>query len=153
MHDHNFAFFERTMTPNQIKLINDSWAKLSWQSPKLVESFHVHLFNVDHDAQSLFSGDKSKKTTGMMAMIDVAVGLLNQWELFIRALQRFGQRHVAYGVLPSHYVGFGEAFMLTLREFLGSEFTPDIQDAWREFYNLMIKSMIEGAQQPGQTAT
>jgi hemoglobin-like flavoprotein len=133
------------MTQNQIELISDSWSKLSWQSPKLVASFHVHLFNVDHDAQSLFSGDKGEKVTGMMKMIDVAVGLLDQWELFIRSLREFGQQHLAYGVLESHYLGFGEALMLTLGEFLGPEFTPDTQDAWEKFYGLMAKSMIEGS--------
>jgi nitric oxide dioxygenase len=90
-------------------------------------------------------GEKGAKVTGMMKVIDVAVGLLDQWELFIRALRDFGRRHVAYGVLEVHYQGFGEALMLTLGEYLGPDFTPDTQDAWSVFYGLMTESMIEGS--------
>lgn len=133
------------MTPTQIDLIRSSWARLAWQSSQLVASFHVHLFNVDHEAQSLFVGDRGAKVTGMMKVIDVAVGLLDQWELFVRALRDFGQRHVGYGVQEVHYLGFGEALMLTLGEFLGPEFTPETRDAWTAFYGRMTQSMIEGS--------
>lgn len=133
------------MTQTQIDLIRDSWSKVSWQSPKLVSRFHVHLFNVDHEAQSLFVSGNSNKVTGMMMVIDVAVGMLDQWEHFVQALRDFGRRHVAYGVAESHYVGFGEALMLTLRDFLGAEFTPETQAAWRAFYQRMTQSMLEGS--------
>ena len=133
------------MTPTQIKLISESWEELSWKTPNFVASFHVHLFNVDHEAQSLFSSGKGEKIAGMMKVIDVAIGLLDQWELFTRSLREFGQRHIAYGVLESHYLGFGDAFMLTLDEFLGSDFTPETRDAWQDFYRLMTKSMIKGS--------
>lgn len=133
------------MTHNQIELISNSWSKVAWQSPELVSRFHIHLFNRDHEAQSLFVSDNGAKVTGMMKVIDVAIGLLNQWELFVRSLRDFGRRHVAYGVRESHYLGFGDALMLTLGEFLGPDFTPDTQDAWAEFYGLMSQSMIEGS--------
>jgi hemoglobin-like flavoprotein len=129
----------------QIELINRSWSQLAWNSPKLLSSFHIHLFNVDPDAQSLFVGDKGQKVTGMMSTIDVAVGLLEHWDLFTRKLRDFGKRHAGYGVVDLHYLGFGEALMLTLGEYLGADFTPDTQDAWRAFYGLMAKSMIEGS--------
>lgn len=133
------------MTQTQIDLIRDAWSKLSWQSPQLVSSFHVHLFNVDHEAQSLFVSGNSEKVTGMMMVIDVAVDMLDEWDEFVQTLNDFGRRHRAYGVAASHYAGFGDALMLTLGEFLGSEFTPDAQDAWNGFYQRMAKSMLDGA--------
>lgn len=133
------------MTQNQIDLIRDSWSKVSWQSPQLVASFHVHLFNVDHEAQSLFVSGNSNKVTGMMMVIDVAVGMLDQWENFVQTLRDFGRRHVVYGVSESHYAGFGDALLLTLRELLGSEFTHEAQAAWRAFYQRMTHSMLEGS--------
>jgi nitric oxide dioxygenase len=110
------------MTRNQIELISHSWSKVAWQSPGMVSKFHIHLFNRDHEAQSLFVSDNGAKVTGMMKVIDVA-----------------------YGVLDSHYPGFGDALMLTLGGFLGPDFTPDTQDAWAEFYGLITQSMIEGS--------
>lgn len=133
------------MTQSQIDLIRDSWSKVSWQSPQLVSSFHLHLFNVDHEAQSLFVSGNSNKVTGMMMVIDVAVGMLDQWEHFVQALRDFGHRHVAYGVSESHYAGFGQALFLTLREFLGASFTQETQEAWRAFYQRMTHAMLEGA--------
>jgi nitric oxide dioxygenase len=133
------------LNPIQIDLINRSWGQLEWKSPRLLSSFHIHLFNVDPDAQTLFVGDKGQKVTGMMSTIDVAVGLLEHWDLFTRKLRDFGRRHIGYGVQELHYAGFGEALMLTLGEFLGPDFTPDTQDAWRAFYDLMTQSMIEGS--------
>lgn len=133
------------LTPHQIDLVTQSWSKIAWQSSTLVSKFHVHLFNRDHEAQSLFVTDNGHKVTGMMKVIDVAIGLLDQWELFGRSLRDFGRRHVAYGVQEVHYRGFGDALMLTLGEILGPEFTADTQEAWAAFYDLMAQSMIEGS--------
>ena len=95
------------MIHNQIPLVKNSWAQLAWQSPNMVSSFHVHLFNVDHEAQALFTSGKGEKITGMMMAIDVAVGMLDQWEQFVQTLHDFGRRHIAYGVQERHYEGFG----------------------------------------------
>lgn len=133
------------MNPHQIELISQSWSKVAWQSSDLVSRFHINLFNVDYAAQSLFVSDNGNKVTGMMKLIDVAVGLLDQWELIVRALRELGQKHKAYGVLEPHYPSFGGALMLTLAEILGPEFTPDTRDAWAEFYELITRSMIEGS--------
>ena len=133
------------MTPYQIELISKSWSKVAWLSSDFVSRFHVHLFNVDFAAQSLFVTENGNKVTGMMKLIDVSVGLLDQWELIVRTLRELGQRHKAYGVLEPHYPSFGDALLLTLGEILGPEFTPDTREAWAEFYRLITYSMVEGS--------
>jgi hemoglobin-like flavoprotein len=126
-------------------LIRNSWEGLAWESPQMVERFHVHLFNVDPEIQAIFSSANLGKVTGIMRFFDVAVGLLDQPELLRSVLLEYGRKHVTYGVLQSHYLGFGDALQLTLGEALGPKFTVEAQDAWSEFYHDISKVMIDGA--------
>jgi hemoglobin-like flavoprotein len=108
----------------------------------MVKKFHVHLFNSDPDAQSLFVGQNVDRITGILKFFDVAVGLLDDWNLLTEVLREMGVRHQNYGVMQSHYIGFGEALLLTLGDALGSKFTVDIQDAWHQFYRQMADLMV-----------
>lgn len=131
------------MNKNNIALVQNSWAKVTWDSPKLVSIFHIELFNRDHEAQALFVGEKGNKVTGMMRAIDVAIHNLHDWESFTPFLQDFGRRHIAYGVLESHHQSFCDALLSTLEQMSGDKLTPDTREAWIDLYQAMEKIMVD----------
>ena len=131
------------MNKRNIELVQDSWAKVAWNSPRLVSIFHVELFNRDHEAQALFVGDKSNRVKGMMKAIDVAINNLDDWDSFTPFLQDFGRRHRAYGVLESHYRSFCEALLSTLEQMSTGKLAPDTREAWIDLYQSMEQIMVD----------
>ncbi len=131
------------MNKRNIELVKDSWAKVAWDSPRLVSIFHVELFNRDHEAQALFVGERGNRVTGMMKAIDVAIHNLDDWESFTPFLQDFGRRHNAYGVLESHHRSFCDALLSTLGQMSGGSLAPDTRDAWIDLYQTMEKIMTD----------
>ena len=85
------------MDQNTKDLIRASWSKLTWNSPLLVERFHVHLFNADPEAQMVFTSEKLNRVTGIMRFFDVAVGLLEDFELLEKVILDYGRTHKSYG--------------------------------------------------------
>ena len=140
------------MDQNKKDLIRASWSKLAWSSPRLVERFHVHLFNVDPEAQMVFSAENLNRVTGIMRFFDVAVGLLDELELLEKVISDFGRKHSSYGVVDSHYAGFGDALQRTIGEAMGDEFTLEMQFAWAEFYQNIADLMVRGANDQGWSA-
>jgi hemoglobin-like flavoprotein len=133
------------MDQNTKDLVRTSWSKLTWNSPLLVERFHVHLFNVDPEAQMVFSAENLNRVTGIMRFFDVAVGLLDEFELLEKVILDFGRKHNSFGVVDSHYAGFGDALQRTIGEAMGDEFTLEMQFAWAEFYQNIADRMVRGA--------
>jgi len=139
------------MDQNTKDLVRASWSKLTWNSPRLVERFHVHLFNVDPEAQMVFSAENLNRVTGILQFFDVAVGLLDELELLEKVILDFGRKHNSYGVVDSHYAGFGDALQRTIGEAMGHDFTLEMQFAWAEFYQNIADMMVRGAIDHGRS--
>ena len=61
----------------------------------------------------------------------------------VPVLQQLGRRHVAYGVTEAQYAVVGAAFLDTLAEVLGADFTDARREAWTAVYGLMARTMID----------
>jgi hemoglobin-like flavoprotein len=58
-----------------------------------------------------------------------------------------GQRHVEYGVKPSHYPTVRTALLNTFGVLLGDRFDLATREAWILAYNLIAECMLSGAAQ------
>jgi len=52
---------------------------------------------------------------------------------------------VQYGVLPQHYPMVGSSLLKAFEVSLGTAWTPDVQQAWTEAYEVVAQLMLEGA--------
>jgi hemoglobin-like flavoprotein len=59
-----------------------------------------------------------------------------------RELESIWVSHERYGVKDEMYPWVGDALIETLREALGAEFTPEIEQNWREAYALLAKALV-----------
>ena len=57
------------------------------------------------------------------------------------SIDKLGRRHDVRGIKQAHYELVGQAFLLTLKQALGDEFTEELKQYWGEFY-LMVQSMM-----------
>merc|ERR1712217_336307 len=59
-------------------------------------------------------------------------------------LRELGMRHINYGLVEVYYEKAGEALLFTLRQFLGSSFTPDVEQAWKTTYGFISAVILGG---------
>ena len=136
------------MTPEQIKLVKDSWAKVVPISETAAELFYGKLFELDPGVRAMFKGDMKEQGRKLMAILNTAVNALDKLETIVPAVQDMGKRHVAYGVKDEHYDTVGEALIWTLGAGLKDAFTDETKDAWIAVYTLVADTMKAAAAEP-----
>lgn len=133
------------MTPDQISLIRESFAKVAPIAPQAAELFYGRLFELDPSVRALFKGDMKEQGRKLMAMIATAVANLDNLAAVVPAVQALGARHVTYGVQPAHYATVGAALLWTLGQGLGEAFTPACHDAWAAMHGTVAGVMQTAA--------
>lgn len=133
------------MTPEQITLIRDSFAKVVPIAPQAAELFYGRLFELDPSVRPLFKGDMREQGRKLMAMIATAVANLDNLAAVVPAVQDMGRRHAGYGVQAVHYATVGSALLWTLERGLGDAFTPACRDAWTAMYGTVAGVMQQAA--------
>lgn len=133
------------MTPEQITLIQSSWAKVVPIKDTAAELFYGKLFELDPAVKPMFRGDMAEQGRKLMMSLNVVVnGIANLGDL-VPNIQEMGRRHVAYGVKAQHYDSVGAAILWTLEQGLGADFTPATREAWTAAYTTLAKVMKEAA--------
>lgn len=132
-------------TAKQVKLVQDSWAKVVPIADTAAMLFYDRLFESAPDVKPLFKGDIKSQGRKLMAMISVAVNGLSNLETIVPAVQDLGRRHVKYNVKKEHYAVVGSSLLWTLEQGLGDAFTPETKDAWTAVYGVLASTMIDAA--------
>ena len=142
------------MTPEDKKLVQESFAKVAPIADQAAALFYQNLFTKDPSLKALFKGDMVEQGKKLMKMIAVAVAGLDRLDTIVPAVQDLGRRHVKYGVLPSHYDTVGAALLQTLEQGLGPAFTPTVKQAWVTVYGVLATTMKDAAygKQPATAA-
>ncbi len=133
------------MTPEQVKLVQDSFAKVAPIAGTAADLFYDRLFTIAPEVRSLFPTDLTEQKKKLMQMIATAVTNLHQVEKIISAVEDLGRRHVGYGVTAKHYEPVGAALLWTLEQGLGADFTPPVKAAWTETYMTLAGVMQKAA--------
>lgn len=133
------------MTPQQITLVQASFADVKPIAATAAELFYNRLFTLDPDIRILFKGDMGQQGQMLMSMIGAAVSGLKDLERLAPVVRQLGARHVRYGVKTQHYATVGSALLWTLQQGLGDKFTPAVRDAWTAAYTLLADVMQLGA--------
>ncbi|MDH5474002.1 MAG: globin domain-containing protein [Gammaproteobacteria bacterium] len=130
------------MTPENITLVKESWAKVAPISETAAELFYGKLFELDPSVKSLFkTNDMKEQGRKLMAILNTAVNALDKLDTIVPAIQEMGKRHVDYGVKDEHYDTVGEALIWTLATGLKDDFTEDTKSAWIGVYTLVTDTM------------
>lgn len=136
---------EGPLTSEQVKLIQESWAKVVPISETAAGLFYGRLFETTPEVKPLFKGDIKEQGAKLMKMIGVAVNGLTDLAAIVPAVQELGKNHVGYGVKEEHYAAVGSSLIWTLEQGLGDAFTPDTKDAWVAVYGVLSGTMIDAA--------
>src|SRR4051812_47887639 len=130
-------FSETLMTPQQITLVQQSFAQVKPIAATAADLFYNRLFTLDPSLRGMFKKDMGQQGQMLMSMIGAAVGGLRDLDKLAPVVRQLGARHVAYGVKTEHYATVGAALLWTLEQGLGDAFTPEMHDAWAATYGLL----------------
>lgn len=133
------------MTPEKIKLVQDSFQKVVPIAGAAADIFYDRLFETAPQVRKMFPTDMSDQKGKLMQMLGTAVNGLSDLNAIVPAVQDLGRRHVGYGVEDSHYDAVGASLIFTLGKGLGDDFTPEVKEAWVETYGLLATVMKEAA--------
>ena len=134
------------MTPDQVRLVQESWAQVAPISDKAAALFYGRLFELDPGLKKLFrTGDMQSQGRKLMQMLGAAVRGLGDVPKLVPVLENLGRRHATYGVEDQDYDTVGAAFLWTLEQGLGAAFTPAVKAAWTAVYGVVADTMKKAA--------
>ena len=139
------------MTPDQIRLVQASWAKVQPFQAVAADLFYGRLFELAPDTRPLFKRDIHAQGAMLMSTLDMVVRSLHRLGDMLPAAQQLACRHVGYGVQPRHYDSVGTALVWTLEQALGAAFTPPLREAWLAAYGALA-GVMKAAAYPAEAA-
>ncbi|MEO9527467.1 MULTISPECIES: globin family protein [Alphaproteobacteria] len=133
------------MTPDQIQLVQTSFAKVVPIADDAATLFYSRLFEIAPEVKPLFRSDLGNQGRKLMTTLGVVVNGLSNLETVLPAAEALAVKHVGYGVTAEHYKPVGEALVWTLGKGLGDAFTEDTRRAWLAAYSALSGVMITAA--------
>lgn len=130
------------MTPTQVSLVQDSFAKVVPIVDQAAVIFYDRLFEIAPQVKPLFKGDMAKQRRALMGTLGVVVNGLSNLPTVLPAASALAKKHVGYGVEASHYSAVGAALLWTLEKGLGEAWTPEVASAWTDAYGTLSNFMI-----------
>ena len=140
------------MNPTQIKLVQESFAKIAPILETAAVLFYDRLFEVAPQVKAMFPADMKEQRKKLMATLAVVVNGLGNLESILPAASALAMRHVSYGAKKEHYPVVGAALLWTLEKGLGDAWTPELADAWTTAYGTLSGFMISEAYGRSQAA-
>ncbi len=130
------------MTPEQVKLVQQSFGQVAPIADTAATLFYDRLFEIAPAVKPLFHGDMAEQRRKLMATLAVVVGGLGNIETILPAASALAKRHLGWGVKPEHYDSVGAALLWTLERGLGERWSSDVAAAWSAAYGTLSQYMI-----------
>lgn len=140
------------MSPDQVRLVQQTFAEVVPVAAEAAEAFYGRLFEIAPAVRPLFPSDMTEQRRKLTASLGVVVCGLSDLPGILPSVSALAKRHVEYGAKPEHYPLVGEALLWTLAHALGPRWTPDIASAWTAAYAALSEVMIEAAYGRSQAA-
>ena len=140
------------MNALQIKLVQDSFAKVVPIADHAAVIFYDRLFEVAPTVKAMFPADMTEQRKKLMGTLAVVVNGLSNLNAVLPAASALAKRHVNYGAKPEHYPVVGGVLLWTLEKGLGDAWTSEVADAWTAAYGTLSSYMISEAYGGAQAA-
>jgi nitric oxide dioxygenase len=126
-------------------MLRRTFLRIEKQSGIVALAFYRNLFTLAPQLRSLFQSDIELQGCKFMEAVGFSINRLEKPGEFTAMLKGLGRRHTGYGARGEHYPVVIEALLLTLRQSLGSEFTPRLARAWELALIHIAENMKSGA--------
>jgi methyl-accepting chemotaxis protein len=126
--------------------LQQSFRKLTPKADLLAVHFYDTLFDRYPDTLTLFTNVRfPEQREKLIRALALVIRNLERPDFLAAYLQGLGAIHVAYGVKPEHYEGMGECLLHALARTAGRLWDVETERVWREAYQMIADTMLEGA--------
>jgi nitric oxide dioxygenase len=133
------------VTPKQVALVQDSFAKVAPTSEATAVLFYDRLFDIAPQMRAMFPDDMFEQRRKLMTMLAGLVKGLGNLEQALPGVSALAKRHLSYGAKAEHYPVVGVALLWALEKGLGDGWTLEVADAWGTAYGTLSGYMISEA--------
>ncbi len=128
--------------PDSTLLVQSTISVLLQHQKQFTTHLYRRLFEMAPEAQVLFRGSMESQGEMLSHMLQFLVYAMSRPETMMLGLRELGRRHDGYGVASEHYPTFRQAFLESARAVLGEKYTPQVEKAWTDTLDMMIRSML-----------
>jgi len=135
-----------TITPEQIAMVQAAYDNVAPIRTTAGALFYRRLFELNPALRALFKSDMRLQGVKLMAMIELIVDNLSQFDVLLPDIQALGRAHAGYGVQDEHYDTVRAALLWTLRAGLEEQFDAADELAWAAAYTMVAETMKAATQ-------
>jgi hemoglobin-like flavoprotein len=141
------------MTPEQTRLLAESFSKLENRLYDLGSLVYQKLFEIDPNSRRLFKGDMEEQKLKLARVFAEFIRVRTRSQHFLPVTKKggeavipgvgaLGERHEAdYQIGCKHYLYMREALLYAIATMLGREYTEEIGRAWAETFDMLSEAM------------
>lgn len=127
-----------------VSLLRSSFELLVARDPEIAVRFCDVLRSGYPRTEALF-GCHSADPETLRKALGAVVDHLDDASWLERTLGAMGRRHFESGFTHEMYAGVGASLIVTLAETAGSDWTPELEEAWVRAYGVIATLMKKGA--------
>lgn len=132
------------MTPVQIELVQKAWGRVTALNDSYVNDVYVELFKHAPELTDIFPQHPDLPASKVAATLNTVITSLEQLEALSFIIEDLGRRHRRYHVQPYQFELLKQALITVLAKRLGTQFTPELEDAWSQMYDEVSALMQKG---------
>ena len=132
------------ISPEHVRLIKESYLQFEPASDLVATLFFQRLLEIAPEVQPMLQGDMDEQRQQLLIALGLAVASLDRFDDILPSLKLLGAKYRAIGVEPYHFGGVGEALLWTLKQSLGSSWSPELEDAWSALCTVVAEAMTNG---------
>src|SRR4051812_4537092 len=132
------------MTPEDIRIVQDSWRKVDPVREIAAELFYTRLFELDPPLRALCGDDIKDRNRRFAQVLGATVRGLARVDMLLPAVRQFGMRHPLPGEISQHHANVATALLWMLDKALRRDFTAEVKAAWIKGYGVLSQTIRHG---------
>jgi len=135
----------RSAESRMVQLIRTSFAAAEPQADELGRFFYATLFLRAPETRELFPVNMEVQRSRLLRALVHVVQMVDQPDDLVPFLEQLGRDHRKFGVFAEHYDAVGMALRTAIASFAGSAWTPEVEQAWTDAYDIVAGAMRTAA--------
>ncbi|MFD7083976.1 globin domain-containing protein [Streptomyces sp. NPDC059918] len=130
-----------------MRILKSSFAVVERRAEHAVKYFYSHLFWHNPGIRELFPAspaDMERQRDRLFTALTHVVARLGE-ESLLPYLHDLGRDHRKFRAGPEHYAALGTSLLASLARTCGEAWTPTVEKAWSEAYQVIADAMMAGA--------
>jgi nitric oxide dioxygenase len=134
-------------TEAEIALVRQTFAVMAPIAGVIADMFYDRLFYLAPSVRRMFPHDMCEQKRSFTVIMATTVQNLDNLDALVPLAEALGARHRRYGATAGHYQIGGQALVWALERGLASDFTAQVEQAWRRAYARLADAMQAGGQE------